>query len=247
MLNYSGRSFDAAWCAVSDGDSLMPSIRNDIHNALVRRRMPAFAAGSLRDLGGKLGLANPISLRTLDETVNGLPLATKVFSSGPITSGYVHGFADLGIQSDGRFSFRGQVHEAGAVGDNYLFAVALLDIKDPSGNALCFPQEGWLAGQWDFGRSDDPFQNDDFNQLLADQWDTILNSRPDRVEFRLHTSTNPWQVMETVVIGMFVVGVAVLGVYGASRCEWHTEERSIDPATGEERGGGFVCYPSKKE
>jgi hypothetical protein len=142
-----------------------------------------------------------------------------------------------GFQSDGLLSFRGHVHESGVSGDNYFFGVALLDVKDSSGNTLVFPQNGLVAGQLDFGSSDDDFQNDGFSQLLRDQWDTAKNSVENgRVQFVLHVSSNPFYVTETLVSGLFVLAAAVLGGYGASKCDWHAGTWT-DPNTGEQRSG----------
>lgn len=214
----------------------MAGIRNDIANALDRKQVPPFTAGSMRDLGRKLGLASPMSLRTLDDTLKGLPPASVVFSSGSVEANFVHGWSQLGIQSDGLFSFRGHVHESGVAGDNYFFMVALLDVKNSAGNTLVFPQDDWVAGQLDFGPSDRDFQNDGFNQLLVDQWDTARNSQ---VQFRLHVSSNPLQVTETFALGLIVAAGVIFGGYGASRCNWHA-------GTGEQQGT-FTCFPGEED
>jgi hypothetical protein len=213
----------------------VPSIRNDIAWALEAGRIPAFAGG-MRGVGLKLGLTSPMSLRAMDNLLNP---ASHVFSSGERVAGNVHGWADLGIQSDGLLSFRGHVHEAGVVGDNYFFGAALLDVKDSAGNTMVVTQFGYVEGSSTPGWSgDDAFQNDAANQLLKDQWDTAKNSR---VQFTLHVSSNPFAVTLTVIEGLLVlVGVVVTG-YGGSRCDWSYGK--TDPNTGEQRG--LYCEPSQ--
>jgi hypothetical protein len=137
----------------------------------------------------------------------------------------------VGIQSDGLASFRGHIHESGAIGHNYLFAIALLDLKDSQGNKLVFAHEGKVSGQLDAGSSDDNWQTDGHNSLISDNWDIAKNSR---FQARLHVSTDPLQAIETVITGLFAAVGLVAAVLFASdpktRCTW-------GPA-GDEQGAG---------
>jgi hypothetical protein len=197
----------------------MTGVRDDVAFAVARKQVPAFTPGRMRDLCGKLGLASPVSLRALSGVLNNLPAAFVHFPSGPMTAGTLHAEGELYVQSDGIFSFIAHLHESGGVGDNYIFGVALPDVRDPDGNALAFVQDGWIAGQLDFGPSSRDWHNDGVNPLLRDQWDIVKNLSPGRVSFRLRASTNPLQVTETV---LFAVGLLVLGGYGQSKCKWES-------------------------
>jgi hypothetical protein len=207
----------------------MENLKGIIQNAIDKKKVPNFQHGSSHDLAHKLGLAFPVSLRKLIIALGNLPPISVILSSGEMNAGFVHGWAQLGFQSDGLFSFRGHVHESGEVGDNFLFAVALLDVKDSAGKPLVFPQDGWVAGQLDFGPSDRDFQGDGFHESLRGQWDTARNSR---FQFQLHVSTNAWQVTEVVIIGLFTLAAAAVIGYGAAKCDWYSAAE-IDPDTGQ--------------
>jgi hypothetical protein len=187
----------------------MQSFRDAFQNAVDRKLMPAFQPGSIRDLALNLGLSIPISVQDIITTLNNLPAAGVIYDSGRLSALYVHGSAKVYVQSDGLVSFWGSVHESGVVGDNYLFTMAFVDVKDTSGKTLVFVQTGNVKGQLDFGSSDDPWQRNGFEQVVMDQWDTIKNNT--RIKSLLHVSTDPWQLTETVVIGLFIAAGIVIG------------------------------------
>jgi hypothetical protein len=203
----------------------MISVNSAIQEAIRTKQTPAFQARDIRDLAIKLGMPFPVSIRDLLGVLNKLPPAVAVFSSDPIEANYVRGGAQLGIGSDGLYSFRGNLHENGEIGDNYFVAVALLDVHDSSGKTFVAGHDGWLAGQLAFGDSDDSFQDDRFSQLLKDQWDAAKNSR---VQFILHVSTNPLQLTETFVASLFVVVGVVLGGIFAGKADWQAPGTNPD-------------------
>jgi hypothetical protein len=177
-------------------------------------------------------------VRQLIGTLNALPPATAIFDSGTLGPSTVTASAQVGIQSDGLASFRGHIHESGLVGHNYLFAIALRDLKDSKGNPLVFAREGNVKGQADIGSSDDDWQIDGINSLISDNWDTAKNSRFDA---RLHVSTDPFQVVETIIIGLFAaLGVVAVSLFVSdpnTKCEW-------SPGPGGDQqgaGSGVIC------
>jgi hypothetical protein len=180
----------------------MSSIRNDIKSALARKKMPQFAQGSMRDLGNKLGLPNPISLRSLDGKLADLPPAQLIFPSGQRVDGDVHGQASVGLQSDGSYSFTGEVWSK--TGSYWLFVVALPEVKNSAGKVLCIANKGWVAGRG--GKALVPtiikFNVDGFDQSIADNWEAIGPPT-----WSLRSNTNPWQLTQTVLDG--VVGFPV--------------------------------------
>jgi len=199
----------------------LESFRSVLRNAIGRKKVPAYHAGSTRDLSLKLGLSPPISLVKLSGTLNTLPPATVSFSSPPLTANFLHGSASVGVQSDGMASFVGSVHEAGVLGDNYVLAAALLDVKDARGNTLVFVQTGSVQGQLDIGSSDASWQIDGLNQLLADQWDNVKKGH---INWQLHASTDPLTAVEPIVIGLLaavgVVAVAMFAGDSDTHCVW---------------------------
>jgi hypothetical protein len=205
------------------------NVRSVIQNAADRKRMPAFSPGSMRDLALKLRMSFPVSLLDLLRTLNDLLPAGVTYDSGRFVAGYVHASAQLYLQSDGAMSFSGQVHESGVVGDNFVLAMALLDVKDASGKPAVWVHSDTVAGQLAIGFSDKEWHDYGFNQLVKDNWDAVKNTR---VQTVLQVSTDPWQVTELVVIGLFIaIGTAIGGAFivnmtkecsenGQWRCGW---------------------------
>jgi hypothetical protein len=233
----------------------MASLAGAVQTALVRKKIPAFTTGSIHSLAQGIGMSFPVSIQHLLTVLNGLAPASVTFDSGALTAGFVHGSAYLFLQSDGGIAWGGHVHESGAIGDHFRFAVALLDVKDAAGNVLVFVHEDTVEGQLDIGPSDKNWNEPGINQLVADNWEQV---RTTRIEFRLHVSTDVLQALETVftiapVVAGIVAGIVVGSIFlGAKACpegsEWKCgysspgNQRSIPgdprepPATGLEFG-----------
>jgi hypothetical protein len=157
----------------------------------------------------------PISIKNVIGVLDGLAPASVTSDSGPLTAGFVHGSAYLFVQSDGGIAWGGKLHESGVVGDNFRFAVALLDVKDADGNVLVFVHEDTLAGQLDIGFSDKEWNDFGVNQLVKDNWEQV---RSTRFEFRLHASTDALQVVETVFVTIAIVVGVIVGGNEATKC-----------------------------
>jgi hypothetical protein len=201
----------------------MPSLRQSIATALDTKKVPAFTQGSVRDLGVKVGLTSPISVRNLMNVLGGLPPAVFTINSGSVsTPGGVTGSAQVGLQSDGAASFRGSVSNPGPGGINYVFALALLDIKDSSGNTLVFANSGSMFNAVE--GSSDSWQQDGFNQLIADNWDAAKASR---WKATLEVSDNPFQdIVSVIVQSLAYIGVAAVFIFsgsGAWQCRWTSD------------------------
>lgn len=233
----------------------MPSLADGIQAALARKKVPPFQAGSTHDLAQQLGMFSPISVQKLLGVLADLPPASVTFDSGPLTAGFVHGSAYLFLQSDGGVAWGGHVHESGAIGDNFRFAVALLDVKDEAGNVLVFVHSDTLAGQLEIGFSDKEWNDFDSNQFVADHWEQIKTTR---FEFRLHASTDPFQVIEAVfeipgaifVIALAGAGVALAGQKlcpgGTTVCGWSLTGGNGSVTPGDPRqspgvGAEYIC------
>ena len=193
----------------------MLSLGDAVKNALLRKRVPSFKRGSTLSLAQGLTMSFPISIKNVIGVLDGLAPTSVTSDSGPLTAGFVHGSAYLFLQSDGGRAWGGKVHESGVVGDNFRFAVALLDVKDADGNVLVFVHEDTVAGQLDIGFSDKEWNDFGVNQLVKDNWEQV---RSTRFEFRLHASTDALQVVETVFVTIAIVVGAILGGNEVTKC-----------------------------
>jgi hypothetical protein len=149
-------------------------------------------------------------LRSLDGKLADLPPAQLHFGSGQMLEGNLHGQASVGLQSDGSYSFTGEVLSTASSGNYWLFVVALPEVKNSAGNVLCIAKEDWAAGHAVAGKVPAKglkFKVDGFDQLIVDDWEAIRSAT-----WRLRVSTNPWQLTQTVLDG--VVGVPVIRTGG---------------------------------
>ena len=225
-----------------------------------RKRMPVFDPGSTHDLVRRLGMSFPSSIKDLLATLNSLPPDSVTFSSGRNVTGTVHWSGTLFLQSDGGSAFSGQVHESGPVGDKFVMAIALLDVKDALGRPLVLPHEDTIIGQLEIGFSDKEWNTPGGIPAVADNWEQV---KATRVQWKMHTSTDPWQVLETVVVAMFAaIGSIFVGTQAATCPEgqhwgdghWVNTGPPYDstpgdpgrPPGGEDGGGHFYrveCVP----
>jgi len=180
-------------------------------------KVPGGQTVKVAEFAAGIGLTPPFSLR---DVILSFDPVGKFLSSGTLAPGNVTGWCQLGVTSDGFASFRGHVHEAGLIGDNYIFT-AQLNWQDPTGKYPVFVHTGSVAGQAEFGSSDDSFQDDGtfYSPLRSHQWDAIQNAGSN---FNLHVQTDPWQVVEAVVAGLIglAVGAFVIWFTGGASCDW---------------------------
>src|SRR5215510_12884343 len=73
----------------------------------------------------------PVSITALGN----LQPQSVVLETGPLGPATVTGSAQLGINADGFWTFRGNVHESGFIGHFYAFGL-VLDLLDTAGNAI---------------------------------------------------------------------------------------------------------------
>jgi uncharacterized protein with LGFP repeats len=147
----------------------------------------------------------------------------KVFDTGPMRASFVSGSAQLAITSNGFWSFRGNVHDAGFVGHNYAVGIAI-DFRDAGGRAKAVTQEGSLHGTLAIGSRDDDWQQngpDTPDAFLIDNWDALQNVG---IKWTLHVSTSAIDVVETILFPLAAVVVAVaiiLFVHSDdTKCTW---------------------------
>jgi len=188
----------------------MPSLVDAVQAALLRKKVPVFKSGSIHDLAQQLGMSSPVSIKNLMGVLSNLPPTSVTFDSGSIAAGSLKGSAYLYLQSDGAISWGGNVNEDGVIGENFIFAVALLDVKDNAGNTPVFSYEGNVAGQFNIGDSDDKWARYEAYKLISDNWEQVKTTR---VEFKLHASTDPLQVVETVFT---TIAIAVVSIFSGS-------------------------------
>jgi hypothetical protein len=204
------------------------SLEQAISNALDRKKVPAFRAGEVGDLAAKLGLAHPVSLANLIQTLNNLPPAVATINIDTVsTPGGVLAYGQVGLQSDGQASFIGTVTNAKPEGINYVYSVALLDVKDSSGNVIVFYMSGNLFNLQ--GSSSTTLQQDGFSQFIANNWDAAKKSRYHAI---IEASDNVFEDVLGAIAEAFLVVftfgiVAVIPGGGGggyrNRCEWYGE------------------------
>jgi hypothetical protein len=224
----------------------MLSLARTISEAVDRKRVPAFRRGDVGNLATKLGLTHPVSIQNLIRTLDNLPPAIVTLNIDTVqTPGEVSASGQIGLQSDGTASFRGNVNNpAWGDGINYVYAVALLDVKDASGNVLVFAHPGNLFNLVQASSSN--FQQNGFNELIRDNWDTAKTSR---YHATLLVSDN---VLEHIVSGITealgVLIVAAIIIFtpggdddGPSGCQWAGNFSSSNP---NDKGAGAFqgCY-----
>jgi hypothetical protein len=207
--------------------------------------MPSYVEGSTRDLARKLGIDAPVSTQEVIRRLGDLYPAGRTYNSGDIEAGYVHAYSDLYVQSDGETAFKGWVREEGAFGDNFMLTVTMLDVKDARGRALTLAHADTVAGKATMGFSSKSWTTFGRYPIIAEQWEQARNSR---VAFLLHVSTDPWQVVEGVVIGALVaLGAVFLGIPekcppGQTRkCRWITVQKP-KPGKPDEMGGEAALH-----
>jgi hypothetical protein len=192
----------------------MFSLKNAIETALSRKEVPSFTGGSMHSLAQQLGMSFPASIQNLSGILQGLPNASITFDSGNIVGGNVHGSSQLFLQSDGACAFIGRAHESGAIGDNFFLAVVLLDVKDASGQSFTLSHDDTLAGQLEIGFNEKNWHDYGSHELIRDNWESVKASG---VQFRLHASKDPFQVVEIAVSAFFVALGIAAGVVRLSR------------------------------
>ena len=217
----------------------MPSLIQAINNAKDRRRVPFYEPGHIASLGLLIGLRYPFKiLKDLIPALDRLPPAVITRNSGSMTAGYVHGNAQLGLQSDGMASLRGSFTEDGVVGDNFLVTAILTGVRDERGATLVFAQTGNIAGSLTVGKDHAEFQLDASDPIIADQWDAVKAST---VQFSLHVSTDPFQMTEGFLGSFLVLGlVKLVGAMtdGSGSCRWSSDENYEDADMEECTGEG---------
>jgi hypothetical protein len=153
------------------------------------------------------------------------------------------GNATILIQQDGLVSFQGHVHDSGPFGVTYVFAMAFLDVHDADGNMVVFVHTGKMSGTLGGGDT----RSDDWNDsgpndpamvaFISDHWDEFAASR---VQSRMEVDTDPEQILEVIVAGLFAVGiVAVIGLWATGVI---TVTCKVVPGGGSDSFGiGIVC------
>jgi hypothetical protein len=156
----------------------------------------------------------------------------KVWDTGSMNASFVSGTAQFGITSNGFWSFRGEVHDAGFFGHNYAVGI-VVDFRDAGGNAKAVTQEGSLHGTMAAGdRSDNWQQNGgDPDPFIIDNWDALQNSD---IKWTLHVSTSAIDIVETILYPLVVIVAAVaIILFRQSKpkpeCVWFPDQDPNNP------------------
>ncbi|MFI9105512.1 hypothetical protein ACIGXA_33895 [Streptomyces fildesensis] len=161
---------------------------------------------SVRGLVSHLGLSGEISGRDL---LRRLTPQSYYIRSGDLGPSTVTGKADLVVFSDGFWSYRGDVHESGLIGHDYVLGI-LLDYVDPNGEVYAYANDGTVHGL-DIGSDDDSWQKDGWDQRISRNWDAIAAAG---WQANLHVSTNLLAAVEAMAVALPVVryGAAVVAL-----------------------------------
>jgi hypothetical protein len=145
---------------------------------------------------------------------------TVVHDSGWLHPSTVHGWAKLILSSDGNWSYSGHIHEAGFVGNNVTFTMAL-DYRDLAGNVLVFAESDSLGSTANpFDSRDHDWQQFGNSPVLSQNWEAI-KGRGWTAE--LHTSTDPWQVFAAVLVPFAGAAVFLMMRDPGWRCDSETD------------------------
>jgi hypothetical protein len=163
----------------------------------------------------------PLSMLRL---MNDLDPDAIMFHTGAIAAGDVSGSADLGLLSNGFWSFKGSLHDKGKLyGDNYSLGIALHH-ADKSGNTIGFQQKDHI----DHG-DDDNFQQNGRSQWIEDNWAGLKKN--DGWTWKLHSdphadSGEVWAIVVEAIFAVVAVVGVVLWLHGESQgtCEWATDD-----------------------
>jgi len=104
---------------------------------------------------------------------NGLLAGGLDFDSGPIsfsTGIAAGGHAQVSLAPDGSAHFRGTMHDSGAVAYNYNVAFVVVDADD---RAYTFARSGNVAGTFESGSRDDPWDVPGQDARIAQNWRSL--------------------------------------------------------------------------
>ena len=171
---------------------------------------------SIKELGLSLRLKTPFSLK---ELVN--RPAQIIYRTGHFSSGDVSGWADLAIQSNGYWSFRGHLHDNGFFfGDEYTL-IMTLEYIDTSKKMVAVKQKGTLGAVTGTSRDEDWLQAG-HDQFVAENWDGI---RSQGCSASLEAGADPAQIWPTVMPVVALAGLVLYLFGGSTKSKWGTDER----------------------
>jgi hypothetical protein len=140
---------------------------------------------------------------TITENVT-VTLEQMIWHSGPMNAGDVSGWADLGMVSNGDWSFRGHLHDNGMiVGDTFGFAVAFRFLV--GNNVGTIVQTGDLGAVFG-GSRDADWQQPGSSTWIAQNWDAIIAQG---VVWDLEVKSDPGQVIQEIVAAVEIAAVVV--------------------------------------
>jgi len=132
-----------------------------------------------------------------------------VFDTGQLGPSTVDGWAQVGMTIDGLWGFTGSVHESGAVGHNYAFALAL-DPVDASGLSWTFVREGHVSGTFDIGFRDDLWTVQGYFPSIAENWYSVkAAAKASHYKSTLQVSTQAIQVIEAIAAALAIAAAAI--------------------------------------
>jgi hypothetical protein len=125
--------------------------------------------------------------------------------SGQTTPATLGGWAELWMNSDGFWSFRGHVHDSGFF-DLFYASLVVVNPHDANLKTPVFQQNGSVTGSGNpFGSNDDNWTQNGQDPFISDNWDKIKTAA---ATFRLHAQAEAFDVLEVVLAPeMLVLGL----------------------------------------
>ena len=168
---------------------------------------------SVKEIAEKYQLPAPISLRNLIAP-DGL-----VTNSGVLDTGYVDGWMEIMVLSNGFWSCKGSIGDHSTfIGDSYIFT-GYTNYRDESGTAAYFVQNGRL-GTGD-GKT---WHEEGISPWIYSNWENI---KAQGLHYHLHSEAHAsykdlYDIFCATTLGALVVTATVLGILG--RCDWDKDE-----------------------
>ena len=195
---------------VHGGASLMqldlnnPSVRDRIQRTLVRDHIEGPVIDQ-PDWNNLLHPPPPLPPPPAPE----LPEMLGPWNTGPIVfkeGVAIGGWAEVTLHRDGRFEFRGHLHDSGSA--NYSTSVVVV-VRAGDGHIYTFNHAGATYGTWTAGSRDDDWDNAGQNDELAANWAGLVSNWSWNWSAAVNTD---WQSLLDSALGVAEDALKVAGV-----------------------------------
>ncbi len=161
---------------------------------------------------------------------------TIVFRSGEIATDTVSGWAELWVNDQGYWHYKGHVHDSAFFGDSYTMGT-ILEFGDEANRVAGASHSGTLQGTVALGDRDDDWADSGWNDLIRDNWGLIRDRG--KATTALHQATSGLDVLEGILVGLpiAVLGAILVALIASPDTTCNTQ--AYGPNTGQ--GGSLNC------